>query len=350
MTIRVSFCLNAGAKAGQPLATVVARDSATEALLQAASNKLRLKKKDAAAARLFVWSKDGRGGTELPRHGSAAALLRNDDLLAVSVGEALETLWTEQARHLSEYYAANERWWDEDGYGGGSDEEAMIGDGGSEEDIEHSLRLLDALKARRPALAFGSALGTEMPHLPVFQLAQQSKGHVLLRRFERVCLVEPCARWLKQSRRYLGNKRAGKCAFVHARLEELEAPSARPAAAAAAAQLFDLVWVQWTLQYLVDAHVVAALRSLASRLSAGGPHGRYDVTRPDEHHEWLFACAGLEVEHAESGCVGGEVTAWVLVRRAGGGAGRTPNEWRRPHRAGDGEEAAAEEERVRRVV
>lgn len=257
--------------------------------------------------------------------------------------------------------------------------------------------------------------------------------HVLLRRFERVCLVEPCARWLKQSRRYLGNKRAGKCAFVHARLEELEAPSARPAAAAAAAQLFDLVWVQWTLQYLVDAHVVAALRSLASRLSAGGrarpreepaslvkrsvssrclarrarrqgeqavrsgrrrrrrgarprlprrhslrsarrrdapypglsrqrrltrprggggagPHGRYDVTRPDEHHEWLFACAGLEVEHAESGCVGGEVTAWVLVRRAGGGAGRTPNEWRRPHRAGDGEEAAAEEERVRPVV
>ena len=94
--------------------------------------------------------------------------------------------------------------------------------------------------------------------------------HVLLRRFERVCLVEPSARWLKQSRRYLGNKRAGKCAFVHARLEELEAPSARPAAAAAAAQLFDLVWVQWTLQYLVDAHVVAALRSLASRLSAGG--------------------------------------------------------------------------------
>lgn len=216
-TIRVSFCLNAGAKAGQPLATVVARDSATEALLQAASNKLRLKKKDAAAARLFVWSKDGRGGTELPRGGSAAALLRNDDLLAVSVGEAysgprpaqptaaaadaaapatrreppplisgsddagrsyasLETLWTEQARHHREYYAANERWWDEDGYGGGSDEEAMIGDGGSEEDIEHSLRLLDALKARRPALAFGSALGTEMPHLPVFQLAQQSKG------------------------------------------------------------------------------------------------------------------------------------------------------------------------------
>jgi len=301
-TIRVSFCLNAGAKAGQPLATVVTRDSATEALLQAASNKLRLKKKDAAAARLFVWSKDGRGGTELPRNGSAAALLRNDDLLAVSVGEAysgprpaqpaaadaaahaerreppplisgsddagrsyasLETLWTEQARHHREYYAANERWWDEDGYGGGSDEEAMIGDGSSEEDIEHSLRLLDALKARRPALAFGSALdgGSGVGRVT---------KHVLLRRFERVCLVEPCARWLKQSRRYLGNKRAGKCAFVHARLEELEAPSARPAAAAAAAQLFDLVWVQWTLQYLVDAHVVAALRSLASRLSAGG--------------------------------------------------------------------------------
>ena len=81
-----------------------------------------------------------------------------------------------QAREAAQFYAANDGCWDADGYAGATDEEAMIGDGGSEEDIEHSLRLLDALKARRPALAFGSALGTEMPHLPVFQLAQQSRG------------------------------------------------------------------------------------------------------------------------------------------------------------------------------
>jgi len=64
------------------------------------------------------------------------------------------------------------------------------------------------------------------------------------------------------------------------------------------------------------------------------------VTRPDAHHAWLFACAGLEVEHRESGCVGGEVTAWVLVKKGecSTASARTPNEWRRPHRGGEGED------------
>ena len=43
-----------------------------------------------------------------------------------------------------------------------------------------------------------------------------------------------------------------------------------------------------------------------------GPHARYDVTRPDAHHRWLFRCAGLRVEHAER-CINGEVTAWALA-------------------------------------
>lgn len=152
---------------------------------------------------------------------------------------------------------------------------------------------------------------------------------------------------------------------------------------------FDLVWVQWTLQYLIDAHVVLTLRRLAAALSPSGilivkenrplaltglttdaaadaakhaaddaaldvaadaaisrasgdsqgdgcaahgipdlsdsaesiesaflvdlpsgPHARYDVTRPDTHHVWLFRCAGLEVVRAEHA---GETTAWVLV-------------------------------------
>ena len=40
-----------------------------------------------------------------------------------------------------------------------------------------------------------------------------------------------------------------------------------------------------------------------------GPHARYDVTRPDAHHRWLFRCAGLEVQDWEHW---GETTAWVL--------------------------------------
>ena len=86
MPIRVSICLNAGAKAGKPVATLILADMSTEALLAQAANKLRLKKKDVASAKLFLWCKDERGGTELPRHG--VATVRNDDLIAISAGEA----------------------------------------------------------------------------------------------------------------------------------------------------------------------------------------------------------------------------------------------------------------------
>ena len=138
-------------------------------------------------------------------------------------------------------------------------------------------------------------------------------------------LLEPCERWRKQARRYLGNKRAQRCAFEGGRLEAYAPPRG---------VLFDLVWVQWTLQYLIDADVVAALRALAAALAPNGllivkenrpvapgkeqlvqvdvpdgPHGRHDVLRPDGHHRHLFACAALEVERWEHW---GECTAWVL--------------------------------------
>ena len=256
----------------------------------------------------------------------------------------------------------------------------MIGDGGSGEDLEHSRRLLDAVRAAHPQLHMRSALDVGAG------VGRVSKG-VLLRRCERVALLEPCERWLKQARRYLGNKRAQRCTFVCMALQDFAC--APPAAA------YDVVWVQWTLQYLVDAHVVAALRGLAASLTAhgvlvlkenrpsahshggggtaqageaaqagqagtagtageeerekreakegregrgeggedgaqgadgegeqraereatfqvdtpAGPHARYDVTRPDAHHRWLFRCAGLEVQDWEHW---GETTAWVL--------------------------------------
>ena len=413
MSLRVSVCLNAGPQKGHAQCSLVAPPS-TEAILTAAANKLRLKKKEVGRARLFVW----RTGYELPRNGEVEqGRVRNDDLLAITLGEpyagpckveptaaaasepgassadsgdavvaldapplisgsddsglaygSLQALWAEQARRHEEYAAANTAWWDADGYGGASDDEAMIGDGGSGEDIEHSQRLLDAVRAAHPQLLMRSALDVGAG------VGRVSKG-VLLRRCERVALLEPCERWLKQARRYLGNKRAQRCTFLCTALQDF--------AAAPPAATYDVVWVQWTLQYLVDAHVVAALRGLAASLTAygvlvlkenrpsahshggggatqagqagragqagqagkeakeggegrgehgeqgeggeaeqrakreatfqvdtpAGPHARYDVTRPDAHHRWLFRCAGLEVQDWEHW---GETTAWVL--------------------------------------
>ena len=413
MSLRVSVCLNAGPQKGHPQCSLVAPPS-TEAILTAAANKLRLKKKEIGRARLFVW----RTGYELPRNGEVEqGRVRNDDLLAITLGEpyagpckvepaaaaasepgassadsgdavvaldapplisgsddsglaygSLQALWAEQARRHEEYAAANTAWWDADGYGGASDDEAMIGDGGSGEDLEHSQRLLDAVRAAHPQLLMRSALDVGAG------VGRVSKG-VLLRRCERVALLEPCERWLKQARRYLGNKRAQRCTFLCTALQDF--------AAAPPAATYDVVWVQWTLQYLVDAHVVAALRGLAASLTAygvlvlkenrpsahshggggatqagqagragqagqagkeakgggegrgehgeqgegeeaeqrakreatfqvdtpAGPHARYDVTRPDAHHRWLFRCAGLEVQDWEHW---GETTAWVL--------------------------------------
>lgn len=357
-SIRVSVCLNSSQLKGQPqTALLVATTATTSELLQAAANKLRLKKKETARAQLFVW----KSGVQLPRDGSMEGMLQNDDLVAISLGEpyagpsrsgltceptasqpaseqpvaatvaapvicgeddagrrfaSLSELWAEQAKHHAEYYHANDAWWDADGYGGTDDEQAMIGDSGSAEDVAHSQALLDAVRASRPQLQLTTALDGGAG------IGRVTK-HVLLRRCGSVCLLEPCARWLKQSRRYLGNKRAQRCTFVCERLEAHAPPR----------HSYDLIWLQWCLQYLVDADVVQALRQLANALTANGvlilkenrptqgpacefhvdvpegAHGRYDVTRPDAHHRWLFSCAGLRelsFEHHD------ELTAWVL--------------------------------------
>ena len=97
----------------------------------------------------------------------------------------------------------------------------------------------------------------------------------------------------------------------------------------------DLVWLQWTLQYLTDADAVRALRGLADTLVAGTgflivkenrPYGlartdrfqmetpvvsgRYDITRTDDHHRLLFEMAGLAVDLAEEG---EETNTYALV-------------------------------------
>lgn len=81
--VRLSFCLNAGPRQGAVLAAAVVKPEHA-ALVQVALNKLKLKKKAASQLRLFVW----RTGVELPRDTPLAGMLHNDDLVAVSLGEA----------------------------------------------------------------------------------------------------------------------------------------------------------------------------------------------------------------------------------------------------------------------
>ena len=84
--LRVSIWLPSRSK-GKPQAQAVlliSSNAATAELLAAAANKLRLKKKDVANARLFVVS----SGAELPRDGDVAGRVQNDALVAITLGEA----------------------------------------------------------------------------------------------------------------------------------------------------------------------------------------------------------------------------------------------------------------------
>jgi len=81
-SLRLSFCLNAGPKQGAVLAAAVVK-AERAALVQVATNKLKLKKKQAAGMRLFLW----KAGTELLHERPLAGLLQNDDVIAVSLGE-----------------------------------------------------------------------------------------------------------------------------------------------------------------------------------------------------------------------------------------------------------------------
>ena len=378
--IRVSLCMNAGPKAGAVLAAglckpvhgvwclslractpphgIILRQS-TDDLIKVAANKLRLKKGENARARLFVW----KSGRELLR-GEEYPDLLNDTIIAVSLGEdyggsvaesaqrsaaatkplgdgdpaasteakpppisghddsgrryaSLEELWVEQEAQRSAYYAANSAWWEDGGYNGSTDEAAMIGDEHSEEDVKESSAFLDGL-LRAHGLSVGSALDAGAG------VGRVTK-HVLLKRCQHVHLVEGCETWSKQSRRYLGKKRSQACTFTHARLEEfVPTPGS-----------YDLVWVQWTLQYLVDSDAIRTLQALKAALrhkgllvlkenrpylcgknheefqmdTPGGEHGRFDITRPDQHHRFLFAAAGLAVVLCQQGA---ETNTWAL--------------------------------------
>mmetsp|Transcript_11883 Transcript_11883/g.16866 ORF Transcript_11883/g.16866 Transcript_11883/m.16866 type:complete len:298 (+) Transcript_11883:97-990(+) len=231
-------------------------------------------------------------------------------------------LTSTQAKHRDEFYRANELYWATGGYNGSNDDEAMIGDNGGIADGEDGLDFLDRYLASNKSNVVSGCKPRRFDHaVDLGAGVGRLTKSVLLKRYNEVRLVEGDEGWSKRSRVYLGRKRAARCSFTHQRLDNLtkrEVQYWEPA---------DLMWIQWTLQYLIDADVISCLRILSSGLregsgilivkenrpygtqredrfkmdTPGGEHERYDITRNDSHHRLLFQKAGLKVNFMERG-------------------------------------------------
>ena len=231
---------------------------------------------------------------------------------------SLDELWVLQSEEREQLYAANASWWDRGGYGGATEEEAMIGDDESDDDVLASLEFLNGLLGRHPRLGHGAALD-------VGAGVGRVTKHVLLSAFDIVELIEGSSYWSERSKAYIGEPGCSNCRFTTARLEVY-----RPEPTS-----YDLIWCQWVLQYLTDADVVELLRGLGLALrpmgvlvvkenrpctayvaptvflldTPDGEHRRYDITRPDAHHRLLFERAGLAVIETQRS---DDTSFWVL--------------------------------------
>jgi len=205
----------------------------------------------------------------------------------------------------------------------------MIGDDGAEADGEEGLAFLDrwmvlARTIQNKKLVTKRAIDAGAGVGRVTKL-------VLLKRYDTVRLVEADPNWSRRSQVYLGRKRSKGCTFVCSRLEDIQ-----PQTVIAWGEPADVVWLQWTLQYLTDQDAIRTLKSLASSLVIGtgvlivkenrpyaparldrfsmdtpdGPNERYDLTRTDMHHRLLFQKAGLIVDLNEMGV---ETNTYALV-------------------------------------
>ena len=226
--------------------------------------------------------------------------------------QSLSELWLLQGQQRDKFYKVNTEWWVKGYEGRASLEGAMIGDEASEEDVQHSLDFLcKALegKAQKPRSALDCGAG----------LGRVTKAVLLPSVSGKVTLVDQSDRWLQTARKYLAEE-ADRCHFVHCRLEKYTPCSS-----------FDLIWIQWTLQYLIDEDVVCLLRNVAAGLTEDGvivlkennvsqdwisfhmdtpaKEGRFDMTRSPRHLSILIELAGLVVEHME---LWDECSCWVL--------------------------------------
>ena len=232
---------------------------------------------------------------------------------------SLDELWALQSEEREQFYTANARWWDQGGYGGATEEEAMIGDDESDDDVLASLGFLSGLLARHTGLGHDQALD-------VGAGVGRVTKHVLLSAFKAVELVEGSSYWSHRSKAYIGEPASSSCRFTTARLETFRAVPAS----------YDLIWCQWVLQYLTDADVIELLRGLGEALrplglfvvkenrpctaamaptvflldTPDGEHRRYDITRPGAHHRLLFERAGLIVDEVQ--CSPDDTSFWVL--------------------------------------
>ena len=239
-----------------------------------------------------------------------------------------------------EYYQANDKWWLDGGYGGRTDDEAMIGDGGGLDDGAEGLAFLDRLLARQKLDAtYNSSLRNSSKRRGSVAVdlgagVGRITKLVLLKRFDEIRLVEANEGLSKRSKVYLGRKRVSRCIFTNCHLQDISADDViewgQPA---------DLMWIQWTLQYLTDDDAIDCLRTLAGGLqpdvgvlvvkenrpfgnaredrfqmdTPGGGNNRYDITRPDVHHRLLFQRAGLRVDFVEKGV---ETNTYALLNES----------------------------------
>lgn len=235
-----------------------------------------------------------------------------------------------QALHRMEYYSANRLYWSTGGYGGLTDDESMIGDTDGIQDGAEGLAFLDRF------LQVQEDTSRKFDHaMDIGAGAGRISKLVLLKRYGQAKLVEGDPGWSKRSRAYLGRKRAARCTFVQQRLDDL---SSQDVMNWYPAKKVDLMWVQWTLQYLIDQDVVSLLKNLTSGLrprsgiivvkenrpygqarcdrfqmdvpDGAGENKRFDITRPDNHHRLLFQKAGLSVRYVEKGV---ETNTYVLA-------------------------------------
>jgi len=104
--LRVSLGLNSGSRSGQPACTVVI-DPSGAALMQAVSNKLRLKKREAASAHLYVWSTGVRVDLAAA---DISGCVADGDLVVVGFGEPFAGKQPAAAAAGSDLRAWEARW------------------------------------------------------------------------------------------------------------------------------------------------------------------------------------------------------------------------------------------------
>jgi hypothetical protein len=252
-----------------------------------------------------------------------------------------EDLTKAQSLNRPEYYMANSVYWSSGGGGGLTDDEVMVGDTGGVQDAVEGLVFLDRflLHCKTTTSMAAPAARRQFNHaIDIGAGVGRVTKLILLKRYNQVHLVEGDEGWSKRSRVYLGRKRAARCSFAHQRLDEVTHQDVLRWCDNCPSKKVDLIWIQWTLQYLIDADVVTLLQILAEGLRPGtgimivkenrpygnaredrfqmdvpggcGNNARYDITRPNHHHQLLFQKAGLTIVFAEQGV---ETNAYVLT-------------------------------------